>query len=198
MEGIFNRGMSHGYRVYCLGATEEEYAERIRVYSFGQWVVELAGETVAVAASQRITEKFLSSTPIRFDALTDNGRFTRSHDPAGEILHLVSVSVPPGVRGLGLGRRLVDHEMAAARNLNDVKRIIGITRPRGFKRRAGMSIEEYVSARTENGSHLDPVMSFHLGAGARLVSIHAGYRPGDEDSRGYGVMIEYDLHEQGP
>lgn len=23
MEGIFNRGMSHGYRVYCLGATEE-------------------------------------------------------------------------------------------------------------------------------------------------------------------------------
>ncbi|MFH0963431.1 MAG: GNAT family N-acetyltransferase [Planctomycetota bacterium] len=184
---------------YCwpngLAATAEFFGSRIRTYTEGQWIAELGGEVVAVASSQRISENFLASGPVRYDILTDRGRFTRSHDPRGEVLHLVSVSVLPGVRGFGVGRKLVDHEIAVARALAGVQRIIGITRPRRFSRHPGMSIEEYVAARTENGSFIDPVISFHLGSGARLVSIHAGYRPEDTDAGGYGVMVEYNIQD---
>lgn len=175
-----------------LAGTEAQIAARVEVYPEGQWVAELGGEILGVAASQRISGAYMQSVPARFDALTDEGKFTRSHDPGGDILHLVSVSVSRGAQGLGVGRKLVDHEIEVARTIKGVARIVGVTRPRGFRRYDGMSIEAYVVARREDGRFLDPVLDFHLGAGAQLVSILPGYRPGDADSRGYGVMIEYE------
>lgn len=177
-----------------LGATADQMARRIEVYPEGQWVADLAGERVGLAASQRISAAFLASTPVTFNAITDRGGFTRSHDPRGEILQLVSVSVSRGARGLGIGRRLVDHMINVAYALGGVRRVLGVTRPNRFNRRPNMSIEEYVAARRENGIFLDPTLHFHLGSGARVVSIHPGYRPEDFESRGYGVLIEYDLN----
>jgi len=179
-----------------LAGTEAQIRARLAVYPEGQWVAELAGEVLGVAASQRLTERFLQTVPVCFDALTDEGNFTRSHDPSGEILHLVSVSVARGAQGLGVGRKLVDHEIEMARAMKGVIRIVGVTRPRGFRRYDRMSIEAYVVARREDGRFLDPVLDFHLAAGAQLVSILPGYRPADADSRGYGVMIEYEAGEE--
>ena len=176
-----------------LGVTGETFAERVRTYAAGQWVAELCGEVVGVASSQRITQAFLTSAPVTYDALTDRGRFIGSHDPEGEILHLVTVSVSRSAGGLGVGRRLVDRELVVARRLARVRRVIGVTRPKGFSRHAGMSIDEYVAARHDGGYALDPVLNFHLTAGARLLSVHPDYRPDDAQARGYGVMIEYDL-----
>ena len=176
-----------------LGVTEETLADRIRAYPTGQWVAELCGDVVGVASSQRIGEAFLTSTPVTYDALTDDGRFTASHDPKGEILQLVTVSVSRNAGGLGVGRRLVGRELAEAPKLDGIRRVIGITRPRGFSRHMDMSIADYVTARHDGGYALDPVLNFHLTAGARVLSIHPDYRPDDIQSRGYGVMIEYDL-----
>lgn len=177
-----------------LGATADQIARRIEVFPEGQWVARLADETIGFAASQRISAAFLGSTTVTFDAVTDGGCFTRSHHPHGEILQLVSVSVAPGVRGLGVGRRLVDHEIRIASDMEGVRRVLGVTRPRGFNRHPHMSIDDYVAARRESGVFLDPTLHFHLGSGARIVSIHPDYRPSDAESRGYGVLIEYDLN----
>jgi hypothetical protein len=54
-----------------------------------------------------------------------------------------------------------------------------------------MPIEEYVNLRNKTGRRSDPVLEFHLGSGASLISIHAGFRPEDVESLGYGVLIEY-------
>jgi len=177
-----------------LGASADQIARRTEVFPEGQWVADLAGQTVGLAASQRISAAFLASTPVTFDAITDGGCFTHSHDPHGEILQLVSVSISRGARGLGIGRRLVDHEIHIAYGLEGVRRVLGVTRPRGFNRYPHMSIDDYVAARRESGIFLDPTLHFHLGSGARVVSVHPDYRPDDLESRGVGVLIEYDLN----
>jgi len=54
-----------------------------------------------------------------------------------------------------------------------------------------MSIEAYVDLRNKTGRRFDPVLEFHLGSGASLVSTHQDFRPADTESLGYGVLIEY-------
>lgn len=174
-----------------IAADEAKFRARIQAYPQGQWAAEQDGKLVGQATAQRITSAFWQSGPIEFDRLTDNGRFTGSHDPEGELFQLISVSVLPEARGSRLGRRLVDHEIEFARSLPGVRRIIGVTRPIGLHKHPAVSLEEYVTLRRENGRYVDPVLDFHLGAGARVVSIHPNYRPADTEALGYGILIEY-------
>ena len=37
----------------------------------------------------------------------------------------------------------------------------------------------------------DPVLAFHQQAGARIISVHEGFRPEDLEALGAGVLIEY-------
>jgi len=174
-------------------ANAEQFASRLRIHPEGQWVAELDGRVVGVSVSQRITEAFLLREPVREDRLTDSGSFARSHDPDGDIYQLITVSVAPEGRGFRLGRRLVDRQLASARGLPSVRRIVGFTRPAGFHRHPDMTIEDYIALRDDGGRWVDAVLDFHLRAGARVVSVHPGYRPADEAARGYGVLIEYPM-----
>ena len=183
---------------YGMAADTKCFCKRIKVYPEGQLMAELSGKPVGVACAQRITKQFLDSGPILYRRLTDNGCFAGSHNPSGEIFQLVTVSVDPDSRGFNLGRKLVDCELEYARNLPGIKRIIGFTRPAGYFRYGDkMSIEEYVKLRRGDGQLVDPVLKFHLGAGARVISIHAGYRQNDKDALGYGIFIEYDMAHMG-
>ena len=79
--------------------------------------------------------------------------------------------------------------VASAKDSNMVQNLAGLL---ACARQHGVKVFHCLVARREDGRFLDPVLDFHLGAGAQLVSILPGYRPGDADSRGYGVMIEYE------
>lgn len=175
----------------ALAVPEETVRARIRSYPQGQQVVLVDGELAGVSSAQRITESFLAAHSDSYDAVTDCDRFTASHDPAGEIYELVGVGVNPAFRGLNLGRRLVDRQIAFARSLPGVRRIVGFTRPAKYARQAELPIDAYLQQRKRNGRIADPVLAFHLHAGARIVSTHKNFRPNDADSCGYGILIEY-------
>ncbi len=164
---------------------------RTRVYPLGQWVAERDGALLGAASAQRLSERFFDETPKRFDLLTDGGRFTASHDGAGAIYHLTGVGVAPAGRGSGIGRLLVDRQVAQARRLPGVRRILGFTRPVGFHRYPQLAIGEYLQLRGPGGLPVDPVLAFHVSGGARIVSAQADYRRADWQSRGYAVLIEY-------
>jgi len=177
----------------AIADDEACYRSRIETYVQGQWLAERDGKLLGIASAQRISSEFLTAGPATHVRLTDSGSFRKSHSPDGDVFQLISVSVLPSARGLRLGRRMVDHEIAFARNLAGIRRIIGFTRPAGYHKHADMPIEEYAAQRRANGECLDPVLQFHLGGGAKMVSIHPGYRPADTEAGGYGILIEYPL-----
>lgn len=176
-----------------MAATPEQAAARIAAYPQGQWLAEVECRIVAVAWSQRISESFLALHADSYDQLTDGGRFTKSHDPRGEIFQLIGVGVSPEARGLRLGRMLVDHEIEVARSLTNVRRILGFTRPTGFHQHPGMTVSEYIALRDNSGNLVDPTLAFHVEAGAKIISIHPNFRPADVEAGGHGVLIEYPL-----
>ncbi len=174
-----------------LAATADQWRSRIESFPGGQWVAVFDGEPAAVATAQRISEAFLRAGPVTYERLTDHGTFRRSHAADGDIYQLVAVGAGAVVRGFGLGRRLIDKQIEIARALPGIRRIIGLTRPARYHRHPSLSIDEYVNLRHKTGRRFDPVLEFHLGYGASLVSTHAEFRPDDAESLGYGVLIEY-------
>ena len=179
----------------ALAVRTDEFAARIAAFPAGQWVAERNGRIVGTASAQRINDRFLRANGDRYERLTDGNRFTASHDPGGEIYQLISVGVLPKFRSQGLGRTLVDRQIDAARRTDGMRRILGFTRPAGYRRHRKLSIEEYLAGR-DDGRCPDPVVDFHLSAGAVIVSVHADFRPQDTDACGYGVLIEYPI--EGP
>jgi GNAT superfamily N-acetyltransferase len=175
----------------ALAVSVDQWQARLATFAAGQMVALFDGEAAAVTSAQRITEAYLHAGPVTYDRITDRGTFRNSHDPNGEIYQLVAVGAGAIVRGFGVGRRLIDRQIEFARSLPGVKRIVGITRPARYYRHPEMPIERYVELRNKTGRRFDPVLEFHLGSGAKLVSTHAAFRPEDEESLGYGVLIEY-------
>ena len=176
-----------------LAASESLCLARVNAYPHGQWVAESDGRIVGVSSAQRITAAFLDDNRGNYDQVTDGGRFANSHNDDGEIYQLIGVGVLPKYRGENLGRKLVDRQIEWARSLPGICRIVGFTRPAGYHKFQRMSIDEYVRAHDENGALVDPVLAFHLDAGARIVSIHPNFRPEDLEAVGFGILIEYPL-----
>lgn len=174
-----------------LASSAEQIAARIEVFPAGQLVAVIDGRVCGAVYAQRIATAFFEASRKTYDALTDQGRFTRTHVDDGEIYHMHGVSVSPEARGGGIGRLLVDRQIETGWAMPGVRRSLGVTRPVGYHRHADLPIEQYVHRRDEAGHWIDPVLDFHFQAGARLVAIYADYRPEDGQTLGYGVLIEY-------
>jgi len=174
----------------ALAVTAEQYLARIETYASGQLVAVIAGRIVGVSSAQRVTTPQLKRHGGRYDAITDEGSIRRTHREQGEIYQLINVGVVPSVRGRRLGRQLVDAQIALARNLNTVRRIVGYTRPARFHQFPSMAIEEYLDC-PHDAPEFDTVVAFHLLAGAQIVSLHEDFRPADVEACGYGILIEY-------
>lgn len=175
-----------------LATNQEQIESRIGIYAAGQWVAVIGDDIVGTIFAQRISLQFFEETAKQYDALTDEGTFARSHDEQGEIYQMVGVSVVRAAKGLDLGRALVDQQIGHAHSCDVVERIIGFTRPAKYHEHSEIPIEEYVELRHDDGSRLDPVLSFHLDNGATFGGTFADYRPQDLQTCGYGVLIEYE------
>ncbi len=174
-----------------LAMDEAAIAARLAAFPQGQLVEDEPGEVIAYAAAQRQSQAAFDSRLGSYATLTDQGRLIGTHDPAGDVYQLIGVAVDPSQRRSRLARRLVDAQIERARATPGVRRILGVTRPMGYHRRPDLPIEEYVELRDADGKRIDPLLSFHIDNGARLVQILPAFRPEDDQARGYGVLIEY-------
>ena len=174
-----------------LVPSREAVASRVAVFPAGQWVAIRGNQIIGVAFAQRVHPGLLATENLTYDQITDSGSFLGTHSRGGTVYQLVGVGVAPTGQGLGIGRMLINRQLEFARTLVGITRIIGFTRPVRFHNFPQLTIEEYVARRSPSDRVADPVLSFHLDSGARLVSIHQDFRPEDREARGYGILIEY-------
>ncbi len=200
-----------------MAASEEKFISRIGVYPQGQAVATYNDRLLGFMNSQKITGDDTygiyqnNSSGYVWPNLTDDGYLTKTHDPKGNVLFLLNLTVVPYVRtitGRGraeVGRDLIEYMRQLAEREN-LQRMEGITRVNGFKayleqnsdyrqlneesRRSveRENINSYLQ-KVVNGELTDPSLTFHLRQGGRVIFQIENAMPADYDSLFWGAFF---------
>jgi acyl transferase domain-containing protein/acyl carrier protein/ribosomal protein S18 acetylase RimI-like enzyme len=171
-----------------LAASKQLIEQRIKMYSEGQYVVEIDGVIAGVLYTQRLSDL---KELLRVQYRTQHGLFC--HD--GPVLQLCAIAVRPSARGgSNIGAMLRDHVLRTARQRGDIKQVVAMTRCSNYSTPSDSepSIPDY-------GNYVhslrDPTLFFHVSGGARIIEVVNGYRPEDGGNLGCAVLIEYPFTE---
>ena len=167
---------------------EQQLSSHLKVFPRGQFVAEIDGEVVGMAASLVLAWDDYEIDDNWRD-VTDHGMFT-NHDPEGHTLYGAEIMVRPSAQGNGVGSAIYKAREELARELK-LWRIRAGARLRDYHRYADrMTAKEYVR-RVRRGELVDRTLSFQLRRGFRVVAVIADYLRNDPDSLGYAALIEW-------
>lgn len=176
-------------RVYAPtpGHTRRMIRSQINNFAEGQFVAELNGEIVGHCATFIISGD-IALKPHRWSDITGDGLASR-HDPNGDYLYGMEVSVDPAHRRLRIGQRLYAARKALCERL-DLKGIVFGGRMAGYarRRRAYPDPQDYLQAVVERKAR-DQAIRFHLSNGFEAIGILERYDPEDRDSLGYATHM---------
>ncbi|MFZ7944752.1 MULTISPECIES: GNAT family N-acetyltransferase [Bacillaceae] len=123
-----------------------------------------------------------------WEEITDHG-YIRSHNPNGDTLYIVDISIRPKFRKLGLGKLLMQ-AMYHVVIEKGYTRLLGGGRMPGYHKVADkMTPEEYLAAVINGGMH-DPVISFLLRSGRKPIGVARNYLD-DEESCNHAALMEW-------
>jgi predicted amidohydrolase/ribosomal protein S18 acetylase RimI-like enzyme len=169
--------------------TRDQLRGQIQNFPEGQFVAIYDGEIVGYCASFLIDEDTAFAQHTWSEIAADG--YASRHDPDGDWLYGMDVSVDPDYRNLRIGQRLYAARRSLAVGLG-VKGIVFGGRIPGLARhwkKVG-SAEAYVEAVAEKRIR-DTVLSFQLRNGFELVGILHDYLPEDRPSMGYAAHLAW-------
>lgn len=173
-----------GMRPWKRSQLEQHHA----VFPEGQFVVEVEGRIVG-SASSLIVDLDEHGESHTFDEVTGGGSLG-THDPEGPDLYGIEVMVDPDFRGMRIGQRLYEARRGLCEHL-DLRRVVIAGRMPGYREHAEtMTPREYVEAVARSDLH-DPVLDFQIANGFVPKRILQGYLPGDQESGGFAVLMEW-------
>ncbi|WP_438444823.1 GNAT family N-acetyltransferase [Gorillibacterium sp. sgz5001074] len=166
---------------------KEQLSNHIRLFPEGALCVEVEGRLAGSMTGLRV--RFDPSRPEHTWAeITDEG-YIRNHDPEGETLYIVDISVSPEYRKLGLGKWLMQSMYEVTVQLG-AKRLLGGGRMSGYHLVADRMTPEAYLTEVLAGREKDPVLTFLLRCGRTPVAVAHGYLE-DEESRNNAVLMEW-------
>ncbi len=148
----------------------------------GQFVAEFEGQVVGYCGTFVIDEKSALG-PHTWSEITGGG-FGARHNPRGDWLYGMDVSVDPSHRRLRIGQRLYNARKALVKRLG-LKGIVFGGRMPGLARRAREieTADAYLAAIRER-KIADPVVDFHIAQGFEPIGVLEGYDTSDRQSLG--------------
>ncbi len=167
----------------------KQLASHLAVFPEGQFVAEVDGRVVGMAASLIVLwEDYDLRTAWR--DFTDMGMFT-NHDPVnGKTLYGAEVMVDPDWQGHGIGSKLYEARRDLTIRLG-LRRIRAGARLRDYHRVAShLSPEAYVEA-VVRGDLRDATLTFQVRRDFRVIAVVSGYLVHDPESLGYAAVIEW-------
>ncbi|MCH4875290.1 SDR family NAD(P)-dependent oxidoreductase [Pseudomonas sp. TMW22091] len=165
----------------------EELIRRVTTTPQTTLLLDVSGCIGAALYSQRID----AIEALRGTDYADCKRLQRND---GQHVQLLGLYVLPSMRGRGYSDVLIESMLLYARLLGSVKSVVGVTRCADYpKHRLEFGMHTYIRAQNTLGQLLDPMLHFHVSHGARVREVLPGFRAGDVDNEGAGVLIQYEL-----
>ena len=166
---------------------EEQLKSHLTYYPEGALCIEINGQLVGSITG--LLTDFDPNYPLHsWEEVTDHG-YIRNHNPKGNTLYIVDISVRPSYRKMDLGKVLM--QAMYERVVHDgIDRLLGGGRMPGYHRYSErLSPEGYIE-KVLNGELKDPVISFLLRCGRTPVSIIPDYLE-DEESHNHALLMEW-------
>ncbi|WP_088014132.1 GNAT family N-acetyltransferase [Gottfriedia acidiceleris] len=166
---------------------EEQLKNHVTLFPEGALCIEVNGQMAGSMTGLLV--HFNPSQPDHsWEEVTDGG-YIRNHDPNGNTLYVVDISVRPSYRKLGLGKWLMFSMYDVVVHLG-LERLLGGGRMPGYHKEANnLSPEQYINA-VIKGELKDSVISFLLRCGRTPVKVVDNYLE-DEESCNYGTLMEW-------
>ncbi|WP_349407954.1 GNAT family N-acetyltransferase [Pseudalkalibacillus sp. SCS-8] len=165
--------------------SEDQLGSHIRHFPQGAICAEINGEIAGSITTLIITYKGQDHT---WEEITDNGSIV-THDPHGNALYVVDISVRPKYRKTGLGKLLMQSLYHLVVELK-LESVLGGSRMPGYERvKDKLTPEHYVES-ILNGERKDPVVTFLMKAGRTPVKLLPDYLD-DPESANYGLLMEW-------
>jgi len=165
----------------------EQLSNHCQFFNEGALCIEVEGKVVGSMTTLQIMYDPLKPDH-NWDEATDNG-YIRNHNPLGNALYVVDISILPAYRKFGLGQWLM-FSMYHVVIHKGLERLLGGGRMPGYHKKAvEMSASQYLSEVME-GNLVDPVITFLLRCGRTPVKVIANYLE-DVQSCNFGVLMEW-------
>jgi ribosomal protein S18 acetylase RimI-like enzyme len=162
-------------------ASREMFESRIKTFPEGVLVAENNGKIVGVVVIERVNYD-LKNNAFTWYQITDNGFIKNSHNPNGDTIYGVDLSVAPAFQNSGIGTRLLENIGKMAIRYNVKRGMLGGRIPDYYKHSNEVSIEDYVK------SDVDPEVRFYRKAGLKIIKIIPNYFK-DPESLNYGILL---------
>jgi ribosomal protein S18 acetylase RimI-like enzyme len=166
---------------------KEQLTNHITLFPEGALCVEVEGE-LAGSLTGLCVEFDPEHMAHTWEEITDHG-YIRNHNPKGNTLYIVDISVRPKYRKWGLGKLMMQamYHVVIQKGLD---RLLGGGRMPGYHKVAEtMSPEVYLQALIK-GDLKDPVITFLLRCGRVPLGVVANYLE-DEESLNYAVLMDW-------
>ena len=175
-------------KVYgALSFTDKMIRSHITTFPEGQFIAIYDGKIVGYASTCIVDEKIALETHTWKGAT--GGGYATQHNPDGEYLYGMDVSVDPDMRGMRIGQRLYNMRKKLCLEL-DLKGIVFGGRMPNYAKHArkGMSPEEYLK-QVKAKKLRDPVIGFQIRNGFEPIGILDDYMIYDRESGGHAVHM---------
>lgn len=165
----------------------EQLKNHVTLFPEGALCIEVNGE-IAGSMTGLLVDFDPAHPDHKWEEVTDNGYIT-NHNPKGNTLYVVDISVRPDFRKLGLGKWLMLSMYDVVVHLG-LDRLLGGGRMPGYHLKSNDLTPEHYLEAVVKGELKDPVITFLLRCGRTPVKVVANYLE-DEESKNYGTLMEW-------
>jgi ribosomal protein S18 acetylase RimI-like enzyme len=172
-------------------ATREMFESRIKTFPEGTLVALIDKKIVGVIVTEIINYNSQDSA-LSWYEVTDNGFIAKTHNPKGDTLYGVDLSVHPSYQNKGIGKKLLANISKLAIQYNLKQGVLGSRIPNYNKFADKIKVEDYVKInnyqKNEKNIPPDPELSLYRKCGFRIIKIIPEYFK-DPESLNYGVLL---------
>jgi hypothetical protein len=170
-----------------LRANKPQLVSRVETFPEGIMVAIMDGTIVGVVATEIVNYDLAAAGPT-WKEITDNGFIRKTHNPSGDTLYGVDLSISPF--SINAAKLLMEEvgKLVIRRGLR--RGMLGARIPRYHRVADRIRVEDYVNGRRGNRP-IDPELVFYTRLNLKIAKVIPNYIQ-DPESCNYGILMVWD------